>query len=175
MFLQQNRLGTAKQFSKINLVLVIDNSGSFRRNDPVANQLLYALRTIEKRNSSFRFELITSNYTQKLQNKDKFIFESYAGNDITPELPKAVKQATKPGYANFNLVLFDGDMLSDSTNRYESMENFACLNTSNTYIISDPDNEKYLKRYAKRATVTITKDYISELETLIFKMLQLIR
>lgn len=175
LFLQENRIGTAKQNSKINMILVIDNSGSFSGNDAKINELLYALKTIERRNSNFKFELITCNDRNILRDKNKFIFRSTGANDITANLPKAVAAATKRDYANINLVLFDGDMLSNSVDRETSMSHFECLNNSRTYIISDPDNKNTLRKCAKRAHVTISTNYVRELESAVFKVLQSLR
>ena len=47
-FLQSNRVGHQKAFSKMKLNLFIDRSGSFYPSVPMVNKIIYALQKIEK-------------------------------------------------------------------------------------------------------------------------------
>lgn len=81
-FVQQNRQGNVKQFSKIKLNLFIDNSGSFHSNETIVNQLLFALKKLEQQEPNFTFDLITMNTRFELKKKNKRELHCGGGNDI---------------------------------------------------------------------------------------------
>lgn len=80
-FVQQNRQGNVKQFSKIKLNLFIDNSGSFYLNETIVNQLLFALKKLEQQEPNFTFDLITMNTKFELKKKNERELHCGGGND----------------------------------------------------------------------------------------------
>jgi len=170
-FLQKNRLGHQKMFSKIHLNLFIDNSGSFYRCKDIVNQLLSSLEDFEKENRDFTFDLVTMGRGEKLRSKDERRIDPEGGNRLDERIFKLYKDLQKPGTTNYNLVLFDGDALSDGG----KAENFKAFDNSNTILISDDDNEEYINEYCNnKAKVIITKDYVNELIKNVFNTLRVL-
>ena len=67
---------------------------------------------------------------------------------------------------NYNIVLFDGDALSDCWNSVEKCcQIFHQIDQTQTCLITDKDNERYMRgNYKfKKAKVIITSDYTNKL------------
>lgn len=176
-FVQQNRLGHVKAYSKTHINLFIDSSGSFYCSEKLVNQILYALKKIEQQNSNFSFDLVTMSIGQKLHKKNDRILICGGGNNVTHEIYKQFKDLQFPECENINLVLFDGDAFSDiwmekNANREKIYDNMKAFDTKNTTIISDFDNEKYIKNRCKQAKVIFTNRYVDNLYSNIIKSLK---
>lgn len=175
-FIQQNRLGHVKAFSKLHLNLFIDCSGSFSGNDLTVNKMLKALTRIEKQNPNFEFDLISCGFGQKLRDKNDRIQKSQGGTGLTDTIFKTFRDLQKPDANNFNIVMYDGDMFEGYyKHKYEHIKNVTAFDTSNTVIIADNENEYCLKKLAK-AKVVITRRYVDELyKNVIAALHQMIR
>lgn len=164
-FVRQNRLGNAKQFSKIKLNLFIDRSGSFQKSEMKANQMLYALTQFEKKNSNFCFDLITCGVGQTIHKKDERFLCCLGTNRLDDKIFDQFNQVQNSQMHNINIVMFDGDAFTDCgrvwTERFS--KNFGAFNHSNTVIISDSANKSYIEKYAPFAKMIITDDYVNEL------------
>lgn len=162
-FIQQNRLGHVKAFSKLHLNLFIDCSGSFRENDLTVNKMLKALTRIEKQNPNFEFDLISCSFGQRLRDKNDRVQESGGGTGLTDTIFKTFRDLQKPDMNNFNIVMYDGDMFEGYfRHKYEHIKNVTAFDTNNTVIIADDANEYCLKKL-KKAKVVITRQYVYQL------------
>ena len=172
-FVQTNRLGHVKQFSKLHLNLFIDSSGSFHNNDIIVNKLLYSLKQFELESSNFEFDLISCGLGQEIRAKNDRVQRSDGYNRLTHEIFSQFKSLQKPNVNNFNIVLFDGDAFSGVYKaKMEDKHTFKAFDTSNTIIISDEENKQAISRFVSTAKVIITKNYVEELKSNIFKALQ---
>lgn len=164
-FVQANRQGHVKAFSKSHLNLFIDRSGSFHANELIVNKLLYALTQFEKQNPDFSFDLVTCGEGETHLPKTQRVLSCSGMNHLTSNITNIFKTLQFPAYTNYNIVLFDGDAFSacnwkDAIDEYK---NFAAFNKSNVTIISDYDNAKAITTYCPSAKKTFTHDYVDEL------------
>jgi hypothetical protein len=161
-FVQQNRQGNIKQFSKIKLNLFIDNSGSFCSNETIVNQLLFALKKLEQQEPNFTFDLITMNTRFELKKKNKRELHCGGGNDIPAYSEGIIKKVQDRQSMNYNIVLFDGDALSNPTEG-RSGKQFKRFNMPNTVMILEDSNRKYAETYCKGIRRIYTRRYATEL------------
>lgn len=161
-FVQQNRQGNVKQFSKIKLNLFIDISGSFYRNEHVVNQILFTLNKLEQTDPNFKFDLITMNTDFKLKSRNEREIRCDGGNDIPDYANDIIKQVQDRQSMNYNIVLFDGDALSDNYSKNKAKQ-FEFFNIQNTVMILDYSNFKYANEYCKNVKQIYTDRYTEEL------------
>jgi hypothetical protein len=161
-FVQQNRQGNVKQFSKIKLNLFIDNSGSFDSNETIVNQLLFALKKLEQQEPNFTFDLITMNTKFELKKKNERELHCGGYNDIPAYAEGIIKKVQDRQSMNYNIVLFDGDALSDPTEG-RSGKQFKRFNMPNTVMILEDSNRKYAETYCKGIKRIYTRRYAAEL------------
>ena len=161
-FVQQNRQGNVKQFSKIKLNLFIDISGSFKANEYVVNQILFALNKLEQTDPNFKFDLITMNREFKLKSRNEREIKCYGGNNIPNYANDIIKQVQDKQCMNYNIVLFDGDALSDNYSENKAKQ-FEFFNIQNTVMILDYSNSKYADEYCKNVKRIYTDCYTEEL------------
>lgn len=161
-FVQQNRQGNVKQFSKIKLNLFIDNSGSFHSNETIVNQLLFALKKLEQQEPNFTFDLITMNTRFELKKKNKRELHCGGGNDIPAYSEGIIKKVQDRQSMNYNIVLFDGDALSNPTEG-RSGKQFKRFNMPNTVMILEDSNRKYAETYCKGIRRIYSRRYATEL------------
>lgn len=161
-FVQQNRQGNVKQFSKIKLNLFIDNSGSFYSNKTIVNQLLFALKKLEQQEPNFTFDLITMNTRFELKKKNERELHCDGGNDIPAYAEGIIKKVQDRQSMNYNIVLFDGDALSVPTEG-RSGKQFKRFNMPNTVMILEDSNRKYAETYCKGIKRIYTRRYATEL------------
>lgn len=175
-FVQQNRIGHIKAFSKVHLNLFIDRSGSFRRSQDTVNKLLYSLRLFENSNPNFTFDLVTCGMGERLETKKDRIMECRGGNKLDHDVFSIFKKLQFAGQTNYNIVLFDGDAFSDFhyCELANARKNFGAFNTSNVTIISDYDNKDAIEQYACSAKKIFTRDYADELYKNVMNALQML-
>lgn len=161
-FVQQNRQGNVKQFSKIKLNLFIDNSGSFCSNETIVNQLLFALKKLEQQEPNFTFDLITMNTRFELKKKNERELHCDGGNDIPAYAEGIIKKVQDRQSMNYNIVLFDGDALSDPTEGCSGKQ-FKRFNIPNTVMILEDSNHRYAETYCKGIKRIYTRRYAAEL------------
>lgn len=161
-FVQQNRQGNVKQFSKIKLNLFIDNSGSFSSNETIVNQLLFALKKLEQQEPNFTFDLITMNTRFELKKKNERELRCGGGNDIPAYAEGIIKKVQDRQSMNYNIVLFDGDALSDPTEGCSGKQ-FKRFNMPNTVMILDDSNRRYAETYCKGIKRIYTRRYAAKL------------
>ncbi len=161
-FVQQNRQGNVKQFSKIKLNLFIDISGSFIDNEHAVNQILFALNKIEHADPNFKFDLITMNTEFKLKSRNEREILCFGGNDIPDYANDIIKKVQDKQCMNYNIVLFDGDALSDNFSKNKA-KRFEFFNIQNTVMILDYSNSKYANKYCKNVKRIYTDRYTEEL------------
>lgn len=175
-FVQKNRAGHLKQFSKIRLNLYIDRSGSFRDSQDTVNAFLNALAKLEKEITDFEFNLVTIGSGEIVHDKNDRQIECYDGNALTTEIFKIMKRLTCTDCTLYNIVLFDGDAFSHDVpyaiRMMSSRSNFKVFNSPNTYIISDRSNWWVINQYAPLAKTTFTRNYAKDFKQQILNILQ---
>lgn len=172
-FIQQNRTGHIKAFSKIKLNLFIDCSGSFTNNDEKVNKLLKALTVFEKQNKDFSFDLISCGCGQTIRDKNDRIQHSGGGTYIDCEIVDQFKQVQQPDAQNINICLYDGYCAATSyTSRLGGEKYLATFNNNRSVLILDNDNRRAAEKYCKNAKVIITDNYTEELDKNVFDALQ---
>lgn len=176
-FVQQNRIGHIKAFSKVHLNLFIDRSGSFSSSQDTVNKLLYSLRLFENSNPNFAFDLVTCGIGERLETKKDRIMECRGGNKLDHDVFELFKKLQFAGQMNYNIVLFDGDAFSDyysDRDAIKAYKNFGAFNASNVTIISDYDNKDAIETYACSAKKIFTYDYADELCKNVMNALQML-
>ena len=161
-FVQQNRQGNVKQFSKIKLNLFIDISGSFKNNEYVVNQILFALSKLEQADPNFKFDLITMNREFKLKSRNEREIRCFGGNNIPDYAKDIIRQVQDKQCMNYNIVLFDGDALTDNYSKNKAKQ-FEFFNIQNMVMILDYSNAKYADEYCKNVKRIYTHRYTEEL------------
>lgn len=165
-FVQQNRLGHVKAYSKVHLNLFIDTSGSFRRSQEQANKLLFALRTFEQQNPDFTFDVVSCSNGETLLKKNEREINAWGGNYLDENAKTLFRSLQLPAAVNFNIVMFDGDAFTNcpwGMTVAKAAKNFSAFNTANTVIISDRSNMDYINRNCKLAKRIFTENYVEEL------------
>lgn len=175
-FVQKNRAGHLKQFSKIRLNLYIDRSGSFRGSQDTVNAFLNALAKLEKEITDFEFNLVTIGEGEIVHDKNDRQIKCHGGNALTTEIFKIAKRLTCADCTLYNIVLFDGyAFLHDvpyAIRIMSSESNFKVFNSPNTYIISDLSNTLVINQYAPLAKTTFTRNYAKDFKQQILNILQ---
>lgn len=175
-FLQKSRAGNVKAFSKVHLNLFLDRSGSFAGNTHIANEILYALSKIERQYPDFSYTVITCGEGETVEDKKDFLYSAWDGTYISSQIFDTFKKVQKRGEVNYNIVLYDGLAYDESNSKRftdGNIRNFEAFNTSNTLIITDPDNY-YATRWCPLARVVISKNYCEELIDNLIKMLYIL-
>lgn len=174
-FVQKNRAGHLKHFSKIRLNLYIDRSGSFRGSQETVNALLNALAKLEKEVRDFEFNVVTIGEGEKLHAKNDRQIKCNGGNALTNKIFEIARKLACTDCTYYNIVLFDGNAFSHDVSldirRMSTKSNFKVFNSTNTYIISDSSNEYTILKYAPLAKTTITKNYASDFKQQILNIL----
>lgn len=152
------------QFGTCHLNLFIDKSGSFWGSEELVNKLLVALSAIERRNPNFSLDVVFCGVGQTVAEtpKDR-VLDCGGGNNLTLDIVETYRKLQKPNTYNYNIVLFDGDAFSDS--RSKKGDSFRAFDFNNCTIISDRENERYIRPHVSRAKVIYTKKYTDELLT----------
>lgn len=159
-WVQRNRAGHIKQFSKLHLNLFVDNSGSFEDNDDRMNTFIRALNRIQ--DPDFSFDVITINTEVKEWTNTDQIFKSSGCNSLSDNIAQVIQRHQKPGTSTYNIVVFDGDCHSDDYYRQDP-EPLRWFDTSNTILITDGHNEKYIDaaKFSQAKVKIITRNYCS--------------
>ena len=168
-FVQKNRAGNVKRFSKVKLNLFIDNSGSFEDSEDVVNKMLYNLRILENETTDFSFDVITMNTREVLLDKKHRYIKCHGCNLVTPNLITLYNKVQDNTATNINIAMYDGSAFSGTSYRNRDKEiaryegNFKAFNHSNCIIISDTANERYINKYCGSAKKIIVKDNYANL------------
>lgn len=151
--------------SKLHINFYIDNSGSFSAGALTVNKMLSELAKLESTNNSFTFDLITINMNAIEHNKKDRLVIAHGGNRLPANL---IDIADKHNYKDrdvINLVMFDGDAISDEYgSAKDKAKNVAkqIWNNNKTIIISEESNY-WFTYHCPNAKVIITGDYVNNL------------
>lgn len=164
-FVQQNRLGHVKAYSKFKLNLFIDCSGSFSGNDLAVNRLLKALTRFEKQNKDFSFDLISCGVSQRIRAKNDRIQQSDSGTLITWAIAEQYKKVQQAGAQNVNIILYDGDCVCSAHTKEQRSwwRALKVFDNSNCVLIVDKSNEQYTSKLISTAKVIVSNDYVRQL------------
>lgn len=164
-FVQKNRNGNVKRFSKIKLNLFIDTSGSFCNSEKTVNRMLFNLSKLEKQTNDFEFDVISMNEGETILNKNDRFISCDNCNNLTNDIFNIFKKVQSSNAVNVNLVMFDGFAFSDKYYLPKEVadkdaSNFKAFNHSNTIIISDMSNSLFINKYCNAAkTIIVKNDY----------------
>lgn len=168
-FVQKNRAGNVKRFSKIKLNLFIDDSGSFKDSENVVNKMLYNLVQLEKKTTDFEFDVVVMDVGERLLKKNVRKISCHSCNMLDKNIFKLFDSVQSKNATNINIVMFDGFAFSDiiwlssstkSKLYNENRSNFKAFNKANTIIISSQSNEKDINEFCPSAKKIIeSKDY----------------
>ena len=171
-FLQSNRVGHQKAFSKMKLNLFIDRSGSFYPSVPMVNKIIYALQKVEKINPDFEFDVVTIGMDERLLPKNNRTFNAAGGNAITPALKKIYNSLQNSKYQTINILLFDGNCHTDCD--FEDCENLSVFNNKKSIVISEDSNKTAFKKFIPSVKVNYCRDFVNELFKSIITALQIV-
>lgn len=168
-FVQKNRAGNVKRFSKIKLNLFIDDSGSFKSSEDVVNKMLYNLVQLEKKTTDFEFDVVVMDVGERLLKKNARKIKCNCCNMLDKNIFKLFDIVQSKNATNINIVMFDGFAFSDLTwlssstkNKLynENRSNFKAFNKANTIIISSQSNERDINEFCPSAKKIIeNKNY----------------
>lgn len=159
------------KFGTCHLNLIIDCSGSFYHNVPLTNGILATLSEIERKNRNFSMDVGFINTSFKLcESVRERKMEADGGNDIPDNMKEILIKMQKPNTCNYNIVLFDGDALSDGHGG-DYCKLFGAFDMKQTTLITNPENERYMKPAFSAAKVVVTYNYTKELIDNIIKAL----
>lgn len=175
-FLQHNANGNNKGFSKIHLNLFLDESGSFSSSEHTAKELIYTLGWMEKQIPNFDFTLIRCGEGETIADKNDLRYSAHTGTEISTKIFDTFKKVQRRDAENYNILLYDGRAFShwasEGTDGWKG--NFAAYNTSNTLIITDPENGDAVNEYCPAARKVISKNYTEELKKNLIKMTEIL-
>ena len=157
-FMRKAQKGGMNGFSKFNLNLFIDDSGSFCNSRDIVNNLLAILIEIEKANPDFSLTVIKCGDGQEIMTKDRHI-DCDDGTNLTEDIKWQFPQVQKAGYVNYNILLYDG-----SATYGGNQKNYKVFNTNNTTIIIDTEDAKKVEKYCPNARkIIVESDYANHL------------
>ena len=165
-WVQQNRAGHVRQFSKVHFNLFIDKSGSFSYNDTRMNTFIQSLNKIN--NKDFDYDIITVDTKIYEWPNTKQIFKSDGGTRLPLKIGEVLRKHTKHNANNYNIVLFDGD--ADPQKEPRKGNAFKFFDTPNTILITDYENEKYVRNYKKMRKI-ISHNYCHDFIDAIIELL----
>lgn len=160
-FERKASINGANKFGTFHLNLFIDESGSFYRSETAMNTLLRSLTDIERKNPNFTLDVVFCGISERLvQDKRHRIFKADGGNRLDKKTYELYRKLQKPNTYNYTIACFDGDACSDGG---RSDHGFGAFDHNNCVIISDYDNERYIRNDVHSARVIYTRDYTNEL------------
>ena len=171
-FLQSNRVGHQKAFSKMKLNLFIDRSGSFANSVPMVNKIIYALQKIEKVNPDFEFDVVTIGMDERLLPKNNRTFNANGGNAITPALRKIYNSLQNSKYQTINILLFDGNCHTDCD--FKDCENLSVFNNKKSVVISEASNKPAFDKFIPSVKVNYCNNFVNELFKSIITAFQIV-
>lgn len=154
------------KFGTCHLNLIIDRSGSFSHNAPLANGIISVLSEIERKNRNFTMDVAFINdYFHKCTSVDDRFLHTSGANDIPDDMKEIFMEMQKRNTCNYNIVLFDGDALCDGWDHHKKtpQELFASFDMRQTTLITDPANKRYMQPPFSSAKVVVTRNYNKEL------------
>lgn len=170
-FLQSNRIGHQKAYSKMKLNLFIDRSGSFGRSVNTVNKIIYALQKVEKLNPNFEFDVVTIGMDERLLPKNNRTFSAYGGNAITPKMTSIYNSLQSTQSEVINILLFDGECYTDCA--LENCKYLGCFNNKKSVIISEDSNKRAFDKYIPGVKVKYCTNFTDELYKSIITSLQI--
>ena len=160
-FERKASINGSNKFGTFHLNLFIDESGSFYRSETAMNTLLRSLTDIERKNPNFTLDVVFCGVGERLvRDKRHRIFKADGGNRLDKETYELYRKLQKPNTYNYTIACFDGDACSDGG---RGDHGFGAFDHNNCVIISDYDNERYIRNDVHSARVIYTRDYTNEL------------
>ena len=165
------------KFDRVHLTLWVDCSGSFHYDIDGVNKLIASLNSVEKSvPGMFSFDVV-SMANENLEHDKKEVCKASGGNRFGPDIVELSRKLTRPGWTNYNVAVWDGDMCSNmcgcaSEKIKRWLPAFRVFDNSKSVIVSDLENKKYLDKACKNSRLTyIDHDYASEFVGVVVKLL----
>jgi len=152
------------KFGTCHLNLIIDTSGSFCDNVPLTNGILAVLSEVERKNRNFSMDVAFINHEFHICEsvRDRKMV-AWGGNDIPDDMKEIMMRLQQPQTCNYNIILFDGDAICNRYGSYDGPKLFGAFDMKQTTLITDPENECYMKPEFSAAKVVVTQHYTQEL------------
>jgi len=152
------------KFGTCHLNLIIDSSGSFYDNVPLTNGILAVLSEIERKNRNFSMDVAFINHEFRLcESVRERKMVANGGNAIPDNMKEILIKLQKPQTCNYNIVLFDGDAICQDYYGKDPCKMFSVFDMKQTTLITDPDNEVYMRTPFTSTKVVVTRNYTKEL------------
>ena len=166
-FVKNTGYGDVNGISKIHLNLFIDNSGSWSA-DREINELIKALNEIKS--PTFDFDVITINsHIVEWPTTTSYLFRSGGGTDLNNSIKDVIKRHTQHNAQNYNIVVFDGEA---HDNKYtENREPFRHFDTTNTILVVDWRNDRFIKNLKNCRKKIINSNYAGNFIDEVLKLL----
>ena len=166
-FDRKTAVRSSNRYGTFHLNLFIDNSGSFDRNAPLANQIICVLSELEKKYPFFSVDFaLCGDKVVRCEDRRKAFVSASEGTNIQKGADLVVNSMQKANTMNYNIVLYDG--WADSWYAPYKYKPFDLKNT--TLILDESCENDGMK--VKNAKVIICKNYLSQLKEQILKTLQ---
>ena len=152
------------KYGSCHLNLIIDCSGSFFPNEKLTNSILAVLSEIERKNKNFSLDVSFVNTKfRTCKTVRERCFVARDGNKVPKDMKQILLRQQKPQTCNYNIILFDGDAMSDEGTNYSTrIEKFKAFDMKQTTLITDKQNEQYIKDFTA-TKVIYTRHYTDEL------------
>lgn len=152
------------KYGSCHLNLIIDCSGSFSPNERLTNNILAVLSEIERKNKNFSLDVSFINTKfRTCKTVRERCFVATDGNKVPKNMKQILLEQQKPQTCNYNIILFDGDAMSDEGTDYGTrIKKFKAFDMKQTTLITDRQNEPYIKDFTA-TKVIYTRDYTDEL------------
>lgn len=165
-----NASSDAKRFDKIHFNLFCDNSGSFAASMDTMNGLILTMKKLAEKNHDFSVTIIHCMAGVKVPDQKNPYLDTNGGSQLKEEIFEIYNRTQVPNAANYNLVVFDGNMRDI---RDEDGKNFSAFNHPNCIVVSDTSNEKYFTKNAPQARCKfIIGDYAEAFEQVVLEQIE---
>ena len=162
---QQGGDNGCSKFNRVHLTLWVDRSGSFSSAMHKLNCMLKSLNDAEKlMPKDFSFDIVAMEYDNEEVPKGMPLVAS-GGNFFGPNVEELSKKLTRPGWSNYNVVVWDGDLASDRKRKVGCStisdylrayrRAFNVFNNQHSIIVTDTFNERYLKKLCRNARMKL--------------------
>lgn len=175
--------GCVRQFNTIHLICLIDSSGSMSGNDYNVNVFIRTLDRVAQDYPKFTFDIVQvdeqviewKDHNQKYSHRNTcntLSFEDRQGANY--DLISVIRRHTKPQTNNYIVALFDGDFHSASYDKFKvvsAKDPIRKIDGSNTIIVTNEANRKYIEASCNRARVKYCSNYVDEFQNTVCSLL----
>ena len=164
-----------KRFGATHLTLWVDCSGSFWRDIGKVNSMICELNKVVRRmHGEFSFDVVAMTHTNELV-KNNVELTAEGGNAFGVNVESFLPKLKKPGCANYNVAVWDGDMFSNLYGRKLEEVGMRMLrkifDNPDSIIVTDTENREYVSNLKKCRVEIISKNYAEQFLGAVLKLL----